>query len=157
MLHLSFGRLIRFDEHIFEFALQPPFLNRKRRSHADGAGVIVPLLDADGARMHHEFVLDACVLTGNFNWTKHAGMCNWENLCILRDPVAVSPFARVNLLIRPGLLPFGQRKSTCASGEADRRNSFQSNGAGGVVRSPDSFKGRSRENLLEMIDFRIGH
>ena len=82
MLHLSFGRLIRFEEHIFEFGLQPPFLNRKRRSHADGAGAIVPLLDADGARMHHKFVLDACVLTGNFNWTKHAGMCNWENLCI---------------------------------------------------------------------------
>ena len=75
----------------------------------------MPLLDADGARMHHEFVLDACVLTGNFNWTKQAGMGNWENLCILRDPVAVSPFARVILLIRPGLLPFGQRKSTCAT------------------------------------------
>ena len=28
-------------------------------------------------------------------------MCNWENLCSLRDPVAVSPFARVILLIGP--------------------------------------------------------
>ena len=65
MLHLSFGRLIRFDAHLFEFGLQPPFLNRKRRSHVDGGGAIVPLLVADGAtsRMHHKFVLDACVLT----------------------------------------------------------------------------------------------
>lgn len=53
------------------------------------------LLDSDEARMHHKFaVLDACVLAGSFNWTKQASMSNWENLCILRDPVAVSPFAR---------------------------------------------------------------
>ena len=33
------------------------------------------LLDADGARMHHKFVLlDACVLTGNFTRTKQASM-----------------------------------------------------------------------------------
>ena len=65
-------------------------------------------LDTDGARMNHKFVLlDACVLAGNFNWTKQA-MSNWDNLCILIDPVAVSPFARVILLIGPGLLPFGQ-------------------------------------------------
>ena len=141
MLHLSFGRLIRFDEHIFEFALQPPFRNRKRRSHADGAGVIVPLLDADGARMHHEFVLDACVLTGNCDWTKQA-MGNWENLCILRDPVAVSPFAHAILLIGPDLLPFEQRRSTCATeGAKDRRNSFQSKGAGGVVQCQGSKQG----------------
>ena len=68
----------------------------------------MPLLDADGARMHHKFVLDACVLTGNFNWTKQASMSNWDNLCILRDPVAVSPFAGVILLIGLGLLPLGQ-------------------------------------------------
>ena len=57
-------------------------------------------------------------------------------------PVAVSPFARVILLIRPGLLPFGQRKSTCATkGEEDRRNSFQSKGAGGVVQCQGSKQG----------------
>ena len=67
------------------------------------------LLDADGARMHHKFgFLDAGVLTRNFTRTKQASMNNWENFCILRDPVAVSPFARVILLIGPGLLPFGQ-------------------------------------------------
>ena len=71
----------------------------------------MPLLDADGARMHHKFVLlDACVLTGNFNWSKQASMRNWENLCILRGLVAVSPFDRLIWLIRPGLLPFGQWK-----------------------------------------------
>ena len=52
------------------------------------------LLDAHEARMHHKFaVLDDCVLTGSFNWTKQASMSNWENLCILRDPLAVAPFA----------------------------------------------------------------
>ena len=65
---------------------------------ADGARLVekgVPvLLDAHEARMHHKFaVLDDCVLTGSFNWTKQASMSNWENLCILRDPLAVSPFA----------------------------------------------------------------
>lgn len=55
----------------------------------------VPLLmDDSPARMHHKFaVLDACVLTGSFNWTKQASTSNWENLCILRDPQAISPFA----------------------------------------------------------------
>ena len=33
---------------------------------------------------------------------------NGDNLCILRDPVAVSPFAGVILLIGLGLLPLGQ-------------------------------------------------
>ena len=65
---------------------------------ADGARLVekgVPvLLDASEARMHHKFaVLDDCVLTGSFNWTRQASMSNWENLCILRDPLAVSPFA----------------------------------------------------------------
>ena len=63
-------------------------------SKLQDAGVPL-LLDSDEARMHHKFaVLDACVLTGSFNWTKQASMSNWENLCILRDPAAVSPFAR---------------------------------------------------------------
>ena len=55
----------------------------------------VPLLTDDSpARMHHKFaVLDTCVLTGSFNWTKQASMSNWENLCILRDPQAIAPFA----------------------------------------------------------------
>lgn len=53
------------------------------------------LLDSSPARMHHKFaVLDDCVLTGSFNWTKQASMSNWENLCILREPAAVKPFAR---------------------------------------------------------------
>lgn len=65
---------------------------------ADGARLVekgVPVvLDAHEARMHHKFaVLDDCVVTGSFNWTKQASMSNWENLCILRDPLAVSPFA----------------------------------------------------------------
>ena len=51
------------------------------------------LLDSSPARMHHKFaILDDCVLTGSFNWTKQASMSNWENLCILRDPAAVKPF-----------------------------------------------------------------
>ena len=55
----------------------------------------VPLLiDSSPARMHHKFaIVDGCVLTGSFNWTKQASTTNWENVCILRDPSIVAPFA----------------------------------------------------------------
>jgi len=57
------------------------------------AGVPV-LIDSSPARMHHKIaILDECVLTGSFNWTKQASMTNWENLCILRDPAVVTAYA----------------------------------------------------------------
>ena len=52
------------------------------------------LLDDSPARMHHKFaIVDSCLLTGSFNWTKQASTTNWENLCILRDAAAVASFA----------------------------------------------------------------
>ncbi|CAE7847806.1 unnamed protein product [Symbiodinium necroappetens] len=57
------------------------------------AGVPV-LIDSSPARMHHKIaIVDECVLTGSFNWTKQASTTNWENLCILRDPAVVAAFA----------------------------------------------------------------
>ena len=56
----------------------------------------VPLLiDSSPARMHHKFaIIDDCLLTGSFNWTKQASTTNWENVCILRDPAVIATYAK---------------------------------------------------------------
>ncbi len=49
-----------------------------------------------GSKMHHKFIiLDGhAVLTGSYNWTTESEEENYDNLAVLRNPVAVESYRR---------------------------------------------------------------
>ena len=78
----------------------------------------VPLLiDSSPARMHHKFaIIDGCVLTGSFNWTKQASTTNWENVCILWDRKPLAAYSAQFLELWE---KFSTRPQDCAASSTE--------------------------------------